>query len=244
MKNKYLLIFVCLSSGFFCSAQESDSYSHFSSWNSITPKVNINEHIYAKSEFHIRRTNFLNVWEQFLVRPSFHYKLNSTYDFSVGYSFVHNYVYSDFSVPINANENNIWEQVALSHKEGKFGFNHRFRFEQRFIDKIASKANDDFGIDGTNYANRFRYRFTVLRPIFKLSADKSVSFKFFDEIFLSLNNGLEPIDLNQNWFYLGFSIPVSNTINLGLGYHHIGLAKGNEVFLSDEILETSISLNL
>lgn len=244
MKKIYLYIILFFGAILSGTAQENDSYSHFSSWNSITPKVSINEHFYAKSEFHIRRTKFLKVWEQFLVRPSLHYKLNTTYDFSLGYSFIRNYAFSEFSVPINANEHNIWEQVALSHEEGKYGFNHRFRFEQRFIDNIISQTNGGFSIDGTNYANRFRYRFTVSRPIFKLSEDKSVSIKFFDEIFLSLDDGLEPIDLNQNWFYLGFSAPINKTITMGLGYHHIGLTNGNEVFVSDEILATSISLTL
>ena len=244
MKKIVIYLMLFLGSILSSLAQEDDNSSRFSSWNSITPKVKINEHFYAKSELHIRRTEFLEVWEQFLVRPSLHYTPNATYDFSVGYSFVRNYAFSEFSVPINANEHNIWEQVALSHKEGKFSFNHRFRFEQRFIDNIVSQTNGDFGIDGTNYANRFRYRITISRPIFKISEDKSVSIKFFDEIFLSLDDGLEPTDLNQNWFYLGLSTPITKIISLGLGYQHIGLTNANEVFISDDILATSISLSL
>lgn len=243
MKNNILLLVLLAVLGT-ANAQEGTNFSHFSSWNSFTPKVNLNEQFYAKSEFHIRRTNFLAVWEQFLVRPSMHYKPNVTFDFAFGYSFLRNYSYSDFSIPINANEHNIWEQVALSHKEGAYGFNHRFRFEQRFIDNIITTANGDFGIDGTNYANRFRYRFTVSRPLFKIGEDKKVSIKFFDEIFLSLDDGLEPIALNQNWVYLGFSVPIRNNISFGLGYHHIGLTSSNEVVVSEEILATSISLSL
>ena len=243
MKNNILLLVLLAVFGT-TNAQEATNFSHFSSWNSFTPKVNLSEQFYAKSEFHIRRTNFLAVWEQFLARPSIHYKPNDTFDFAIGYSFLRNYSYSDFSIPINANEHNIWEQVALSHKEAVYGFNHRFRFEQRFIDNIITTVNGDFGIDGTNYANRFRYRFSVSRPLFKIVEGKKVSINFFDEIFLSLDDGLEPTALNQNWVYLGFSVPIRINISFGLGYHHIGLNSSNEVFVSEEILAASISLSL
>ncbi|MCH3884504.1 DUF2490 domain-containing protein [Tenacibaculum aquimarinum] len=243
MKNNIILLIMFAVLGT-VKAQESANFSHFSSWNSFTPKVNLSEKFYAKSEFHIRRTDFLSVWEQLLIRPSIHYKPNTTFDLSVGYSFIRNYNYAEFSVPIDANEHNIWEQVALSHKEGKYDFNHRFRFEQRFIDNIIASNDSGFAINGTNYANRFRYRFTVSRPLFKISEDKKVSIKCFDEVFLSLDDGLEPIDLNQNWVYLGLSVPLRSNISFGLGYHHIGLTSSNEVFVSEEILATSISLSL
>lgn len=244
MKKIYISLILIFGSILSNTAQENDSHSLLSSWNSITPKVSINDQFYAKSEFHVRRTNVLKIWEQLVLRPSMHYKLNSTYDFSVGYSFLRNYAFSEFSVPINVNEHNVWEQVALSHKEGQFGFNHRFRFEQRFIDNIISQTNGNFSINGTSYANRFRYRFTILRPIFKLNEGKFVSFKFFDEIFLSLDHGLEPINLNQNWLYLGLTAPITRKISMALGYQHIGLTNGNEVFISDEIIATSLSLTL
>lgn len=243
MKKNILFILLFCAFGW-VSAQEATNFSHFSSWNSFTPKVNLSEQFYAKSELHIRRTDFFAVWEQFLVRPSVHYKPNATFDFSLGYSFIRNYNYAEFSVPIDANEHNIWEQIALSHKEGKYGFNHRFRFEQRFIDNIVALSDGGFAIEGTNFANRFRYRFAVTRPLFKISSDKTLNIKFFDEIFLSLDDGLEPVDLNQNWVYLGVTFPISKSVNLGLGYHHIGLTSGNEVFVSEDILATNISLNL
>jgi hypothetical protein len=222
------------------SAQEQRIKRHSSSWNSFIPKVKINNSFYIASEFHFRRTNFLKDWEQFIMRPAIHFKMNETYDVALGYSYIRNYSYSDFSIPMNANEHNLWQQVQLSHAEGKINIKHRFRFEERFIDKIVTVSNGHYKIKGNNYNNRFRYRFTLTRPMLKITKNKSISIKVFDEIFMNLENGIQPKSFNQNWFYVGFNYPITSKISVGIGYHTIGLKSGNG-FINNNILQTTIS---
>jgi len=214
---------------------------HSSSWNSIIPKVKLNEHWYLASEFHFRRTNFLQDWEQIIVRPSVHYKPNTTYDFSIGYSYIKNYAFSDFSNPINANEHNIWQQIALSHSSGKIKFIHRFRLEERFIDNIIIPSEGNYAIDGTNYKNRFRYRVTLKRPILKVKDKKYISLKIFDELWMNLNKGIRPKNFNQNWFYVGLDYPLDKQFTLSMGYHNIGLKGNSNTFITNHILQTTVS---
>ncbi len=224
-------------------AQETKN-SHYSSWNSIVPKMTFNKSFYIKSEFHFRRTNFLKDWEQLMIRPSVHYKPDEIYDFSLGYSYIRNYSFSDFSTPINANEYNIWEEVQLSHAGKRLKFKHRFRLEERFIDKIVQPSVGVYSIKGTSYNNRFRYRFTLTRPLIKLSGTKSISLQIFDELFINLDKGIRPKSFNQNWFYLGLGYPITSKIRMGMGYHNIGLKSGNNRLITNHILQTTVSCNL
>ncbi|TXE18568.1 DUF2490 domain-containing protein [Psychroserpens burtonensis] len=239
MKNIYIAFLLILVFNL-ASAQE-NSASHSSSWNSFIPKVKIDNSFYITSEFHFRRANFLKGWEQFIIRPAIHFKKNETYDFALGYSFIKNYSFADFSIPINANEHNIWQQVQLSQSQGKISFKHRFRLEERFIDKIVESSNNHYGIGGGNYNNRFRYRFTVTRPIIKIKEDKSISVEIFNELFMDLEDGIRPKAFNQNWFYVGLGYPITSKMGLGIGYHNIGLNGGNNTFITNHILQTTIT---
>jgi len=215
--------------------------SHSSSWNSFIPRVKIDNSFYTVSEFHFRRTNFLKDWEQFIIRPAIHFKKNETYDFAIGYSYIRNYTFSDFTVPINTNEHNIWQQVQLSHAQGKINFKHRFRLEERFIDKIVSLPDGLYNIDGNIYNNRFRYRLTLTKPIIKIDKNKGISVKIFNELFINLEDGIRPKSFNQNWFYVGLDYPITSKMALGMGYHNIGLQDGNNIFISNHILQTTVT---
>jgi hypothetical protein len=221
-------------------AQEQKA-NHSSSWNSFIPRVKIDNSFYIASEFHFRRTNFLKDWEQFIIRPAIHFKKSETYDFALGYSYIRNYSFLDFSIPINANEHNIWQQVQLSHAQGKINFKHRFRLEERFIDEIVQSSGGLYSIEGSNYNNRFRYRFTLTRPIIKIKENKSISIKIFDELFINLEDGIRPKSFNQNWFYVGLGYPITSKMGLGMGYHNIGLQGGNNTFITNHILQTTVT---
>lgn len=227
------------------NAQE-QKFTHYSSWSSFVPKVNINSTFYISSEFHFRRTNFLKDWEQLIIRPSVHFIPNKTCDFSFGYSFIRNYSFSDYSIPINANEHNIWQQVQLNHSHKKLNFKHRFRLEERFIDKILQSINGVNSINGTNYKNRLRYRFALARPIIKINNSKNISIKIFDELFINLEDGIRPKSLNQNWFYVGLDYPLTSKIGLGIGYHNIGLnsSNNNNTFTTNHILQTTVTYSI
>lgn len=242
MKNLYIVLLSLLVFKF-AGAQETKQ-THYSSWNSFIPKMKINKSFYVKSEIHFRRTNFLKDWEQLLIRPAIHYKPADVYDFALGYSYIRNYSFADFSSPINANEHNVWEEVELRHTLIRLKFNHRFRLEERFIDKLVQPSEGVLNIDGTTYNNRFRYRFTLTRPLIKLNETENISFQIFDELFINLDQSVRPKSFNQNWFYIGLSYPITSKMALGMGYHNIGLNGGNDTFITNHILQTTVSYSI
>ncbi|MGS0014547.1 DUF2490 domain-containing protein, partial [Escherichia coli] len=79
-----------------------------------------------------------------------------------------------FKTPIVTNEFRIWEQLILNNTIDRLKIEHRYRFEQRFI-------------NGDSYRNRFRYRLNTILPINnKVIQKKTFYLSLSDEI--ALNN--------------------------------------------------------
>lgn len=229
MKKIVIATFLLFTTISFSQTQES-----YSSWNTVLLKYELSPKFYIFNETHFRRTDFLSNWQQFIERPSLHYNLNSTIEFSAGYSYIKNYRGTlDFS------ENNIWEQVTLSHNSGKINFSHRFRYEQRFIQQVEQTENGDFTTNGSEHTNRFRYRITTSFPLFSITGNKKLSGIVFDEIWLNQDQGIVPRSLNQNWLYVGVSYPIFSNANLDLGYMSAYAPLGGDLYTSNHILQTT-----
>src|SRR5215217_6809070 len=87
-----------------------------------------------------------------LIRPGFTYFIDNRNDLTLGYLFTQTYAPSVSTLT----EHRIWQQYIHKHKIGKINVNHRFRLEQRFIDKQS--AEDVF-------AQRARYFVRFLLPL-------------------------------------------------------------------------------
>lgn len=214
-------------------------FEHISSWNTFTVKAAINENWFVKSEFNFRRTNFLQDWEQFVLRPSIQHKVNPFITVGIGYTFIQNYSYSEFSTPIDTQENNLWQQLFIKQPFHSFTLSHRLRFEERFQDKIAT-IEDHSEITGSNYGNRLRYRFIIEVPVFK---KPKISVLAYDEVFLDFKKRLQPKKLDQNWMFLGLRFQENEYITITSGYHYINIPR-TEIVINNHIWETSVMFTL
>lgn len=222
-------------------AQERET--HYSSWNTINIHKKVNEKWSVNTEFNFRRTNFLRDWEQFIIRPFVHYTFENDLDIAVGYSYIRNYNYADFSTPIDFTENNIFQQLTIKHKFSRFSFNHRLRFEERFQENVVEIEPNVYSIDGIRYRNRFRYRFQIAVPLKTFKATTSLSLVVYDEVHLDFGNGLRPEKLDQNWMFVGISFRASEHIKIRSGYHDI-YAKRGAIFINNQIWETTITYKI
>jgi hypothetical protein len=229
-----ILVLLIVSKSF---SQENNT--HNSVWNTINIHKKLNDKWSLSTELHFRRTNFLKDWEQFIVRPFVHYKFENDLDLAVGYSYIKNYNYSEYSTPIDAIENNIFQQLSIKHKFSEFSFEHRLRFEERFQQNIVEIAPNIYIKEGLKYRNRFRYKFQITVPLTTLSSNQVLELVLYDEVHLDLGNGLRPEKLDQNWIFIGFSFYPSKHIKIGSGYHDIYLKRG-DLFINNQIWETSL----
>ncbi len=169
-------------------------------------------------ELHERTGNFLSDQGQVLIRPSIDYTLNENVEFSIGYTFVHVDPYAPYSRSISTDEHNIWQQILLSQDIGAVGFQHRFRQENRWIDRIVRSEDGMSAIDGRNYRNRFRYRITLSLDLLKIKEDDAVFITAFDEIWVNQNKNLLFISLARNWIYGGLGYRFDPNANLQLAF--------------------------
>ncbi|MDT0556187.1 DUF2490 domain-containing protein [Patiriisocius hiemis] len=239
MNTTNLIIFILVLFASKTLLGQSEDFTHSSSWNTITVKANLNEKLFLKTEFNFRRTNFLQDWEQIVLRPSIQYKLDDALTAAVGYTNIQNYSYAAFSTPINTRENNLWQQLFLKQDVKYFDISHRIRFEERFQEQVGSVDNLS-AISGTDYSGRLRYRFIVTVPIL---IQQDISVVAYDEVFLDFEKGLQPKNLNQNWIFIGFRFRESEHITITSGYHNINISRDNFT-ITNHVWETSLIYTL
>lgn len=230
---KYLtILFVMLPLSIIYSQESTKHVSK--SWNTLIINYSLNNNLFLKNEVHLRRTNFLADWNQFVWRPSFHAILNKNIDISIGYAFLNNY--RDHYQFV---ENNISQQVLISQKIGKSSIKHRFRYEQRFIENYVKISDAAYQKEGVNFRTRFRYRFIWSISLIKLKT-KTLKLTAFDEIWLHTGEGIIPKSLQQNWFYTGFSFPILKKTSLSMGYLNSYSSSGTNQYTSNHILQTTL----
>jgi len=137
--------------------------------------------------------------KQNLLRAGLIRYFNPNLNFTTGYA----YINSQGALPtwggtLNyyATEHRIFEQLIYAHKPANLSMTHRFRVEQRFLEKFRIAPNDGIETDHV-YGNRFRY---FNRTILNLTRSAEAKNPFYvalqDEVFM---NFASP-DINQNFF--------------------------------------------
>ena len=132
---------------------------------------------------------------------------------TLGYALIQTFTGDDNTSGNDLTEHRIWEQFIQNHKISKAFVLHRFRLEQRFIER-AGKEN--------LFSQRLRYtaRFTLPLQKYESNFDKGFYVALQNEVFLHLQNKKELNNntFDQNRFLLAFGKRVSKKVDIDLGY--------------------------
>ncbi len=229
-KMKRLLVFVCLlaaSSGAVKSqsANSRITDSQFNAWYMYFGTFGLSEKFSLHGEIQFRRSGFIEDPQQLLTRVGLNYHVTKSLALTAGYGFIETYPYGKQPVPEKFSEHRIWQQLFLTHSEGRFFFNHRYRQEQRWLENTAPNADDMI------YLNRTRYRFMVSVPLNSTVLDKGAWFlAFYEEIFIGYGENMGSNQFDQNRLYgaLGYKTGVNSDVQFGYLNHKV--KKGNGVF--------------
>ena len=96
---------------------------------------------------------------------------------------------------------------------------HRFRLEERIL-KPTIYNTTDFE-DSFNL--RFRYKFSLNFPLFKLSranSDRNVSFNIEDELFVHTGKEIGSEIFDQNWLMIGPTVQLNKNLSMVLIYNY------------------------
>jgi len=168
--------------------------------NKVSEKLSI--HTEAQLRYYEQGKNF----NQLLLRTGANYHINSDAIATIGYGYITtDGTFEEPADDLDSREHRIFQQFILKNKVGNFGFEHRYRLEQRFI-QTGDSGDTDFS---KSTQHRARYRLQVTLPI-----SKTIFLNVYDEVFLNLQNNV----FGQNRLYGAIGFHVFKNTSLQVGY--------------------------
>ncbi len=162
---------------------------------------------------------------------------------SAGYSQAHTH-----SEPFEAyfTEHRIFEQLFYVKRQKRHTMIHRFRLEQRFVEKLKLADTGEVVTDHYLYGNRVRL---FNRYIFDLTKDPEAENVFYlavqDEVFFNINSReINPNFFDQNRFFFGVGIYKNKHTRLEMDYINFLLNPGNGKNLMVHTLGFAVVQNL
>jgi hypothetical protein len=148
-------------------------------------------------EVQYRNYNAIGDLEQLLLRTGLGYNISEKSNLLLGYGYINseNYARND-QEKFTVEEHRIFQQFITKQNIGKVTLQHRYRFEQRFVE--------------SNFKTRFRYFLSMNIPL----KNPKYYLSTYNEIFL---NGSSNI-FDRNRVYGGFGYKFSKGIKFELGY--------------------------
>jgi hypothetical protein len=165
-----------------------------------------------------------------------------------GYVYVRNFIYGEQPAAYINNEHRIYQQAVLKYTSGKFGFNHRFRIEERFIQTHHSDPSGEVIDDGfdENKQMRFRYRGSITYPLNKSKIEpKALFLSVYDEFFISWGKKVTFHKPDQNRIFAGLCYQFTKDISLQSGFFYQMLIKSNGAKQENNVgIMTQLTYNL
>lgn len=172
MKNKlkllsFLVLLLVATNGY---TQKSD----LGNWFNYFGNQKINTRWNWHNEVQYRNFNFAGDLEQLLVRTGLGYNLSeNNNNVLLGYTYIHSEPYiAGTDDKLQTNEHRIFQQFITKQQFGRINIQHRYRFEQRFV-------QDDFKM-------RLRYSLSLNIPINKKVMEQNAVYaSMYNEIFVN-----------------------------------------------------------
>ncbi|WP_316734996.1 DUF2490 domain-containing protein [Pedobacter aquatilis] len=216
-------------------------------WFMFVNNTKFNEKWGLHFDFQLRTADDWVHTRNILIRPGITYYVNRNQNVTLGYLLTQTYNpefdFIDVSPGVilnkTANEHRIWEQYIINHKI-KSGFaTHRFRLEQRFVQRSMALP----GVEPDFFAQRFRYFFRLIQPLQKTETNftKGAFVALQNEVFLNLQNKSE---LNGNVFdqnraYLAVGYRFSKQFDIEAGYMNQA-TKGRTSNMMNNIIQLAV----
>ena len=234
MKNekmkKFLLLvisFITVLTSFSQTNREQTGWFFFLNGTKINKKWGL--HLDAQVRSHDEWSGVKN----YLFRPGITYYIKPNQNATLGYLLAQTYLKTSTGTK-TLNEHRIWQQYIVSHPVFTGTLAHRFRLEQRFIQKA-----DDTKI----FAQRLRYFFRDVQPLVKTNGafTKGPFVALQNELFFNVQNKdlLNGKVFDQNRDYIAAGARFSKKFDAELGYMN-QFVKGAATNTTNNILQLAL----
>lgn len=179
----------------FINAQDSD----FGNWLIYIGNKKINSKWNIHNEVQYRNYNAIGDLEQLLLRTGLGYTFNEgKTNVLLGYGYIlsENYI-GNTDEKTSVNEHRIFQQFTTLQNIGNVKLNHRYRFEQRFVE--------------ADFKMRLRYFLGLNIPF---SETSNYYFSAYNEIFLNTTSAV----FDRNRLYGGAGYQINKNIKIEVGY--------------------------
>lgn len=188
----------------------SSQESNLGNWILLFGNKKFSEKLNWHHEVQYRNYNGIGDLEQLLLRTGVGVDVNDNANLLLGYGFIRseNYITEEDKVVVN--EHRIFQQFITKQNISKLKLQHRYRFEQRFVEDV--------------FKLRFRYFLGANFPIWKRDeSPKELALSMYNEIFLNTKQNV----FDRNRLYGGVSYRVTENLRFELGYMNQFLSAGN-----------------
>ena len=197
------LQFFCLLLVLFIATNANAQKTDIGNWFLYFGNQKINNRWNFHNEVQYRNYNFAGDLEQLLLRTGIGYNLSeNNNNLLLGYAYIHSEPYMiGTDEKLNTNEHRIFQQFITKQQFGRVNFQHRYRFEQRFIE-------EDFKM-------RLRYFLSLNVLINKKEMEKNAIYaSAYNEIFI--NTEANYFDRDRIYGGLGYCFSKSLKMEVGV----------------------------
>lgn len=192
--KKVVLIIALISFSFTAKSQDSG----LGNWLIYIGSKQLNEKWNLHHEIQYRNYNGIGDMEQLLIRTGLGYNIGSRSNVLLGYGYINSENFTgNGNDQFTVEEHRIYQQFITKQNIGSVSLQHRYRFEQRFVE--------------SNFKTRFRYFLSMNIPFKK---ESKYYLSAYNEIFL---NGESNV-FDRNRIYGGLGYKVKKGFKIELGY--------------------------
>jgi len=227
------------------NAQKQIANQHHA-WVALFGNHRINDHWGCNTEYQWRRADFIQHWQQSLLRMGVDYYSTSGAKYSVGYAWIKTFPYGEQPIAHENNEHRIWQQAELKSSLERVEIFHRYRLEQRYIENWVNTSENTFELNGFSFRQRARYRLLCNVPLNKREmSDHTLFLSVWDEIFVGFGKGIAKNVVDQNRLYAGLGWRFNAACNVQLGYLNQYIIKKDGIHAErNHTLQASMTYNL
>ncbi len=214
--KQYLILVVLLAGGYIARAQSPVKTHHHQDliWVGYYPKLELSRQWAVDGDLQLRRKDWGQEWSQKAIRTGASYRLNENLVFSGGIGYVQHHKNG-----IIQKEYRPYQQIIVLNNFSGIKLDHRYRFEQRWLERMVPLEGG--GGDNLLFNYRLRYKVGIGVPVrfrgsetsWSLYADNEILVNLGEEVFINL--------FDQNRFSLGLAYQLNENIKVQLGYMNL-----------------------